>query len=87
MDSAQIRRIVWLDSSSHSGWHDPTKQEYVPLTAVTVGHCITETDDSITISASVIFGDEYQVADSMTIPKVAILSDEELTTNPERETP
>ena len=79
MNSAEIRRIEWLDSAGHSGWHDPTLQTYKPLHAVSVGFCIAEDDESITISSSVIFGEDFQASDAITVPKLCITSDETLT--------
>lgn len=74
MEDLPMKKVVWLDSNTRSGWHYPEDQKYGPLKVVTVGHVIKETDEAITLSASVVFGENYQTCDTMTIPICCILS-------------
>ncbi|TNE66848.1 MAG: hypothetical protein EP336_09535 [Rhodobacteraceae bacterium] len=76
MNQSQIRKIVWLDSNTHAGWHDPDQQKYAPIRVISIGWLVAEDDESVTLSGSVVFGDDYQATDTMTIPKVCIVSDE-----------
>ena len=78
MTDTDLRKIIWLDSNTHSGWHDPTDQRYGPIKVTSVGWLIHETDEAVTLAGSVVFGDDYQAADTMTIPKVCIMSDKKL---------
>lgn len=75
----ELRKVIWLDSNTKMGWHFPDETNYEPITITSVGWVISETDEYITLAGSVCFGDEYQAADAMTIPKVCIVSDKELT--------
>lgn len=67
----KCERIVWLDSCSHEGWHDPTGTKYKPVRCTTFGHVVHEDDKSITLAASV--ESKNQVCSAMTIPKVVIV--------------
>lgn len=78
MDNATLRKITWMDSNTHSGWHDPNLQKYAPLKVSSVGYVMDENDESITLAGSVVWGDNFQASDTMTIPKVCIVSDREL---------
>ena len=71
---SEVKRIEWVDSNTYSGWHYPKDHKYEPMTVITVGWCIAEDDACITISSSVVFGEFHQVSDTITIPKVCIVS-------------
>lgn len=78
METAELRKLVWLDSNTHGGWHIPSEQRYGALKCTTVGFLVHEGVDSVTLSGTIVFGDDHQVTDTMTIPKVCILSDKVL---------
>ena len=78
MINAELKKITWLDSSTHSGWHDPDEQNYGALKVTSVGFLVAESEAAITLAGSIVFGDDYQVTDTMTIPKVCILSQKTL---------
>lgn len=77
-DNAQLRMVIWVDSNTRSGWHHPADQDYGPMEVVSVGWVLHETDQSVTLSGSVVFGDDFQAADTMTIPKVCVVREKAL---------
>ena len=78
MKSADLKKVIWMDSNTRSGWHYPDEQKYGPLKVTSVGWCVAECDESITLAGSVVFGDDFQASDTMTIPKVCIVSNKTL---------
>lgn len=66
----KAERITWLDSNTHDGWHDPSLQEYKPITCTTVGFVVDEGDAHVSLAAS--YESAEQVAQVMTIPKAII---------------
>lgn len=73
MDGAELRSITWLDSNVSQGWHDPTCQEYKPLVVSTVGYVLSENTKCVTVAGSVIWGEDFQAIDAMTIPRGCIV--------------
>lgn len=78
MENAKLKKVVWLDSHTQDGWHDPEQQDYAPVTAVTVGFVLHEDKETIALAPSVIFGRHFQATNTMIIPKVCILEEESL---------
>lgn len=68
----KLEKIVWMDSASHDGWHNPNLQEYRAIRCTTFGAVIAETDESISVAGTIESPD--QVAQVMTIPKAVIVS-------------
>lgn len=77
-DDLPLIKVIWLDSSTRSGWHFPDSQEYDELKVTSVGFLIAESETSITVAGSAVFGKDYQVSDTMTIPRCCIISQKEL---------
>ena len=78
MESAELRKVVWLDSNQMIRWHDPEDVDYGPIKVTSVGWVLREDDESVTLSGSVVFGKDFQAADAMTIPKCCIVSQKTL---------
>ena len=74
MEDLPLKKVIWMDSNTPSGWHYPDSQNYRPLKVISVGYVVFENDDCITLAGSVVFGEDYQASDTMTIPKCCILS-------------
>lgn len=72
-------KITWLDSASTDRWHDPSGQKYKPVKCVSYGKVVHEDNTSLSIAGTVEAKD--QVCGVMTIPIVAILKRQKLTTN------
>ena len=68
----RAERVVWLDSASHDGWHNPKEQIYRPVKCETLGFVVAE--DEVSISLAATFESADQVAQVMTIPKSVIQS-------------
>jgi hypothetical protein len=77
-EQAALRKVIWLDSAQVVRWHGPEDATYGPVKVTTVGWVLEETDEYIVLSSSVVFGDDYQAADAMSIPKVCIINDKKL---------
>ena len=76
MDLTRVERIVWVDSCSNDGWHNPALQEYKPLRCSSYGVVVFEDAGCVSIAGSVEADD--QVGCVMTIPTSAIVSRKKL---------
>jgi hypothetical protein len=72
MGQYQIERIEWVDSATYTGWHDSTSKIYSPMECATCGYVVFENDTCVSLALTA--GEDGQVADVMTIPKVCITS-------------
>ena len=70
-----IELIHWIDSAGHSGWHKASEQTYEPMTCQTAGFLIHETEISLTLALNIALDDgaDFDVGETITIPKVAIV--------------
>lgn len=80
IDTSRLVVVRWVDSCQSDGWGHATVEDWAmpDMRIVSVGYLLRETEEAITITASV---GAYAVLGPLTIPRVAITDMEVISAN------